>query len=73
VKTTALLSQAKKIQFQAGSFDPWGGSGGDGCAMFLNAEFERVFNKDDFSFGVKILNLYMVVLPSVSFLAQANR
>lgn len=41
--------------------------------MFLNAEFERVFNKNDFSFGVKILNLYMVVLPSVSFPVQANR
>ncbi|KAL4895785.1 glycoside hydrolase superfamily [Aspergillus ambiguus] len=45
--------------FQAGAFDPWGGPGFDKCAALVNHEFERVFYKNDFSFGVAILNLYM--------------
>lgn len=48
------------VEFQGGSFDPWGGTGLDNCAELLNHEFERVFNKNDLSFGVKILNLYMI-------------
>ncbi|KAL1986538.1 hypothetical protein VTN96DRAFT_6116 [Rasamsonia emersonii] len=47
-------------EFQGGSFDPWGGYGVDNCATLLNNEFERVYNKNDFSFGVKIFNLYMI-------------
>ncbi|XHG07123.1 hypothetical protein AWENTII_010281 [Aspergillus wentii] len=47
------------IEFQAGAYDPWGGPGFDACAGLVNHEFERVFYKNDFSFGVAILNLYM--------------
>ncbi|PKY08982.1 beta-galactosidase [Aspergillus campestris IBT 28561] len=47
------------VEFQAGAFDPWGGPGFDNCAALVNHEFERVFYKNDFSFGVAILNLYM--------------
>ena len=47
------------VEFQGGSFDPWGGYGFNNCAILLNNEFERVFYKNDFSFGVTILNLYM--------------
>lgn len=48
------------VEFQAGAFDPWGGPGFDKCAALLNHEFERVFYKNDFSFGVSFLNLYMI-------------
>ncbi|KAH7388838.1 beta-galactosidase precursor [Pyrenochaeta sp. MPI-SDFR-AT-0127] len=47
------------LEFQAGSFDPWGGPGFEKCAVLVGAEFERVFNKQLYSFGVTILNLYM--------------
>lgn len=47
------------VEFQGGSFDPWGGLGFAQCEKLLNHEFERVFYKNDFSFGVTILNLYM--------------
>ncbi|KAI9675968.1 MAG: hypothetical protein M1822_008354 [Bathelium mastoideum] len=46
-------------EFQGGSFDPWGGLGFNQCAILLNSEFERVFYKNDFSFGVTIFNIYM--------------
>ena len=49
-----------ELQFQGGSFDPWGGLGFDQCSVLLNNEFERVFYKNDYSFGVTIFNLYMV-------------
>lgn len=48
------------IEFQGGSFDPWGGSSFANCTILLNDEFERVFYKNDFSFGVTIFNIYMV-------------
>ncbi|KAF2133891.1 glycoside hydrolase family 35 protein [Dothidotthia symphoricarpi CBS 119687] len=47
------------VEFQAGSFDPWGGPGFDQCSVLVNAEFERVFYKNLYSFGVTILNMYM--------------
>ncbi|KAF1837258.1 hypothetical protein BDW02DRAFT_519504, partial [Decorospora gaudefroyi] len=47
------------LEFQAGSFDPWGGPGFDKCEILVGAEFERVFYKNLYSFGVTILNLYM--------------
>jgi beta-galactosidase GanA len=47
------------VEFQGGSFDPWGGSGFGKCTTLLNQEFERVFYKNDFSFGVTIFNIYM--------------
>ena len=46
-------------EFQGGSFDPWGGLGFNQCAILLDSEFERVFYKNDFSFGVTIFNIYM--------------
>lgn len=47
------------VEFQGGSFDPWGGLGFAQCSELLNQEFERVFYKNDFSFGVTIFNIYM--------------
>lgn len=47
------------VEFQGGSFDPWGGPGFDKCLALLGSEFERVFYKNDFSFGVTIFNVYM--------------
>lgn len=35
------------------------GSGFAKCTELIGSEFERVFYKNDFSFGVKIFNLYM--------------
>ncbi|KAH8649361.1 beta-galactosidase extracellular [Xylariales sp. PMI_506] len=46
-------------EFQGGAIDAWGGTGLDLCAAFINAEAERVFYKNDFSFGITIFNLYM--------------
>ena len=48
------------VEFQGGSFDPWGGSGFTECTTLLNQEFERVFYKNDYSFGVTLFNIYMV-------------
>ncbi|PWY65732.1 beta-galactosidase extracellular [Aspergillus heteromorphus CBS 117.55] len=48
------------VEFQGGSYDPWGGPGFAACADLLNEEFERVFYKNDFSFQVAIMNLYMI-------------
>lgn len=47
------------IEFQGGAFDPWGGLGFEKCATLLGPEFERVFYKNDFSFGLTIFNIYM--------------
>ena len=47
-------------EFQGGSFDPWGGVGLEKCAAFINEEFERVFNKNNYAVGVTIYNLYMM-------------
>jgi hypothetical protein len=47
------------VEFQGGSFDPWGGPGFDKCLALLGSEFERVFYKNDFSYGVTIFNIYM--------------
>lgn len=47
------------VEFQGGSFDPWGGLGFAQCGQLINSEFERVFYKNDFSFGLTIFNIYM--------------
>ncbi|GAB1735934.1 hypothetical protein NU219Hw_g5268t1 [Hortaea werneckii] len=47
------------IEFQGGAFDPWGGNGFEQCVKLLGPEFERVFYKNDFSFGLTIFNIYM--------------
>ncbi|OJD37610.1 glycoside hydrolase family 35 protein [Diplodia corticola] len=48
------------VEFQGGSFDPWGGLGFDQCSVLLNHEFERVFYKNLQSFGATIMNFYMI-------------
>ncbi|KAH7114441.1 glycoside hydrolase superfamily [Dendryphion nanum] len=47
------------LEFQGGSFDPWGGPGFDKCLVLVNAEFQRVFYKNLYSFGVSVFNIYM--------------
>ena len=47
------------IEFQGGSFDPWGGYGFDQCATLTNEQFERVFYKNNWSFRVTFFNIYM--------------
>ncbi|KEQ73527.1 putative beta-galactosidase [Aureobasidium namibiae CBS 147.97] len=47
------------LEFQGGSFDPWGGSTFEKCGVLLNSEFQRVFYKNDFSYGLTIFNIYM--------------
>ncbi|KAI2623939.1 glycoside hydrolase family 35 protein [Hypomontagnella submonticulosa] len=48
------------VEFQAGSFDPWGGWGFEQCSALVNHEFERVFYKNNYAAGVTIYNLYMI-------------
>lgn len=48
------------IEFQGGSFDPFGGPGFDQCGKLINHEFARVFYKNNLAAGVSILNLYMI-------------
>ncbi|KAI8958610.1 glycoside hydrolase family 35 protein [Daldinia sp. FL1419] len=48
------------LEFQGGSYDPWGGSGLESCASFINHEFERVFYKNNLAAGVAIQNIYMI-------------
>ncbi|KAL7947203.1 glycoside hydrolase family 35 protein [Trichoderma barbatum] len=48
------------IEFQAGSFDPFGGWGFEQCSTLVNHEFERVFYKNNMAAGVTIFNLYMI-------------
>jgi hypothetical protein len=47
------------VEFQGGSFDPWGGPGWDKCSVLVGAEFERVFYKNNYGFGATVFNLYM--------------
>ncbi|KAL9609398.1 MAG: hypothetical protein Q9167_005822 [Letrouitia subvulpina] len=47
------------VEFQGGSFDPWGGSSFNNCLALLNEQFQRVFYKNNFSFGVTLFNIYM--------------
>ncbi|KAI8950852.1 glycoside hydrolase family 35 protein [Xylaria longipes] len=46
-------------EFQGGAIDSWGGPGLEGCAIVTNHEFERIFYKNTFSFGIKLFNIYM--------------
>jgi hypothetical protein len=46
-------------EFQGGSFDAWGGVGMEKCVTLTGPEFERVFYKNMFSFGVTVFNIYM--------------
>ncbi|KAI0971732.1 glycoside hydrolase family 35 protein [Xylaria arbuscula] len=46
-------------EFQGGAIDSWGGPGLEGCAVMANHEFERIFYKNTFSFGIRLFNIYM--------------
>ncbi|RFU78928.1 glycoside hydrolase family 35 [Trichoderma arundinaceum] len=48
------------VEFQGGSFDPFGGWGFEQCSVLVNHEFERVFYKNNMAAGVTIFNLYMI-------------
>ncbi|KAK2061556.1 family 35 glycosyl hydrolase [Colletotrichum caudatum] len=48
------------LEFQGGSFDPFGGPGFEKCAALVNHEFERVFYKNNFAAGVTVYNIYMI-------------
>ena len=47
------------MEAQGGSWDPWGGYGYNDTALRVGAEYERVFYKNYYSFGVKIFSVYM--------------
>ncbi|KAH8650698.1 beta-galactosidase [Ilyonectria robusta] len=49
------------LEFQGGSPSGWGGPTYDQCAAYLNHEYARVFNKNNYGAGVRIYNLYMTV------------
>ena len=46
-------------EFQGGSFDPWGGSGFYNCSILTNEDFEKVYYKNNFASGLKIVSYYM--------------
>ncbi|CZR69346.1 probable beta-galactosidase [Phialocephala subalpina] len=47
-------------EFEGSAGDGWGGFGFNVCAQKLNQEFERVYYKNNFANGIKIINIYMV-------------
>lgn len=54
------LTPYSVIEFQGGSFDPWGGYGVENCAALTNEQFERVFYKNNWSFRLGFHNVYMI-------------
>jgi hypothetical protein len=46
-------------EFQGGSYDAWGGSTYDNCALLTNSSFVRVFEKGALSDGIKLKSNYM--------------
>ncbi|GFF25268.1 probable beta-galactosidase E [Aspergillus udagawae] len=47
------------MEFQGGSGGGWGGVTEDGCAILVNNEAVRVVYKNNYGFGVTVLNIYM--------------
>jgi beta-galactosidase GanA len=47
-------------EFQAGSFDPWGGRGYSSCYQLTDGAFEKVLNLTGTAQGVTMRNLYML-------------
>lgn len=47
------------IECQGGSWDPWGGYGYNKTAARQGPEYQRIFFKNFYSFGVTIFNVYM--------------
>ncbi|KAI5294881.1 hypothetical protein KEM52_002957 [Ascosphaera acerosa] len=48
------------VEFQGGSYDPWGGPSFANCAVYTNEEFVRVWYKNNIASGVNLLNIYMI-------------
>ena len=48
------------LEFQGGSFDPWGGPALAKCLSLVSSQFERVLYQNNFGFLVTIFNQYMV-------------
>lgn len=38
-----------------------GGSGLEGCAVLANHEFERIFYKNNFGFGIRLFNIVSIL------------
>ena len=47
------------VEFQGGSFDPWGGWGFEQCLELVGYQFERVFYKNNFASAITIFSIYM--------------
>ncbi len=47
------------LEYQGGSFDPWGGPGYDACRKLIDAKFERVFEEFNIAQGATLQNFYM--------------
>ncbi|EKM53444.1 glycoside hydrolase family 35 protein [Phanerochaete carnosa HHB-10118-sp] len=47
-------------EFQAGAFDPWGGSGYDKCFQLTNEQFANMVYKNNYGAQTTYQNLYMV-------------
>ena len=45
---------------QGGSFDPWGGAGFANCRLLTDANFNRVFYKNNIAAGLTMQSFYMV-------------
>lgn len=47
-------------EFQGGSGTGWGSVNQDGCNALVNQESVRVLWKNNYSFAIKMFNIYMV-------------
>ena len=47
------------LEFQGGSFDPWGGVGYENCETLVNEQYLRLFYKNNYAAKVTIFNIYM--------------
>lgn len=55
-------------EFQGGSGTGWGTVSQDGCNALVNHESVRVLWKNNYSFAIKIFNIYMVCRTLIEFL-----
>jgi hypothetical protein len=60
-------------EFQGGSGTGWGTVNQEGCNALVNQESVRVLWKNNYSFGIKIFNIYMVRDKSLSRLGLCER
>ena len=47
------------VEFQGGSFDPWGGWGFSQCLELVGYQFERVFYTNNFASAITFFSIYM--------------